>query len=165
MCDISYSKLMHGLKAANIDINRKMLADLAVNDEKAFRTLTEKMTGKSEVVKHSLYSNSNQPESGDVRQNLGKERYIEGTLLAEQWKKLLEIKPREELFFELATEYYHFIEGQVLAAGSTASLIDLTPMNIIVTPSGKWTSFDQEWETKQTPPIETIFVRGLFFLS
>jgi|TARA_Y100000294_G_scaffold156806_1_gene157926 GT2 family glycosyltransferase/SAM-dependent methyltransferase len=128
-----------------------------------FRTLTEKMTGKSEVVKHSLYSNSNQPESGDVRQNLGKERYIEGTLLAEQWKKLLEIKPREELFFELATEYYHFIEGQVLAAGSTASLIDLTPMNIIVTPSGKWTSFDQEWETKQTPPIETIFVRGLFF--
>ncbi len=42
MCDISYSKLMHGLKAANIDINRKMLADLAVNDEKAFRTLAEK---------------------------------------------------------------------------------------------------------------------------
>ena len=42
MCDISYSKLMHGLKAANIDINRKMLADLAVNDEKAFGTLTEK---------------------------------------------------------------------------------------------------------------------------
>ena len=42
MCDISYSKLMHGLEVANIDINRKMLADLAVNDEKAFRTLTEK---------------------------------------------------------------------------------------------------------------------------
>ena len=31
-----------GKFTAKIDINRKMLADLAVNDEKAFRTLTEK---------------------------------------------------------------------------------------------------------------------------
>src|SRR5690625_4830434 len=37
--DISYSKLMHGLKVAGIDINRKMLADMAVNDEKAFAEL------------------------------------------------------------------------------------------------------------------------------
>lgn len=34
--DISYSQLMHGLRLAGIEINRKMLADLAVNDEKAF---------------------------------------------------------------------------------------------------------------------------------
>lgn len=40
--DISYSKLMHGLKLAGIDINRKMLADLAVNDEKAFAELVNK---------------------------------------------------------------------------------------------------------------------------
>ena len=40
--DISYSKLMHGLKLAGIDINRKMLSDLAVNDEKAFAQLVEK---------------------------------------------------------------------------------------------------------------------------
>lgn len=39
---LSYSKLMHGLKLAGININRKMLADLAVNDEKAFTELTEK---------------------------------------------------------------------------------------------------------------------------
>ncbi len=39
--DISYSQLMHGLKVANIDINRKMLADLAVNDAEAFTSLTE----------------------------------------------------------------------------------------------------------------------------
>ena len=38
---ISYSKLMHGLKLANIDMNRKMLADLAVNDEKAFAAIVE----------------------------------------------------------------------------------------------------------------------------
>ena len=40
--DISYSKLMHGLKLAGIDINRKMLADLAVNDEKAFAEIVNK---------------------------------------------------------------------------------------------------------------------------
>jgi large subunit ribosomal protein L20 len=39
---LSYSRLMHGLKVAGIDINRKMLADLAVNDEKAFAELAAK---------------------------------------------------------------------------------------------------------------------------
>ena len=33
---LSYSKLMHGLKLAGIELNRKVLADIAVNDEVAF---------------------------------------------------------------------------------------------------------------------------------
>lgn len=33
---LSYSKLMNGLNKANVEINRKMLADLAVNDQKSF---------------------------------------------------------------------------------------------------------------------------------
>ena len=36
---LSYSRLMHGLKVAGIEVNRKMLADLAVHDEKAFAEL------------------------------------------------------------------------------------------------------------------------------
>ena len=40
--DISYSKLMHGLKLAGVDINRKMLSDLAINDEQAFTQLVQK---------------------------------------------------------------------------------------------------------------------------
>ncbi|WP_018753038.1 50S ribosomal protein L20 [Paenibacillus sanguinis] len=36
---LSYSKLMHGLKLAEVNINRKMLADLAVNDLNAFNSL------------------------------------------------------------------------------------------------------------------------------
>ncbi|OZM57933.1 50S ribosomal protein L20 [Lottiidibacillus patelloidae] len=39
---LSYSRLMHGLKLAEININRKMLAELAVNDEKAFADLAAK---------------------------------------------------------------------------------------------------------------------------
>ena len=37
----TYSKLMNGLKKANIDVNRKVLADLAVNDPAAFTKLVE----------------------------------------------------------------------------------------------------------------------------
>lgn len=40
--DISYSKLMHGLKVAGINLNRKVLADLALNDAPAFAALVEK---------------------------------------------------------------------------------------------------------------------------
>ncbi|MFC7393694.1 50S ribosomal protein L20 [Scopulibacillus cellulosilyticus] len=42
MNGISYSRMMHGLKVSGIDVNRKMLADLAVNDEKAFAELATK---------------------------------------------------------------------------------------------------------------------------
>ncbi|EOS7771336.1 50S ribosomal protein L20, partial [Enterococcus hirae] len=41
MNGLSYSKLMHGLKLAEIDINRKMLADLAVHDAAAFTALAD----------------------------------------------------------------------------------------------------------------------------
>ena len=38
---MNYSAFMHGLKVAGIEINRKMLAELAVNDAAAFTQLTE----------------------------------------------------------------------------------------------------------------------------
>ncbi|MBQ7603494.1 MAG: 50S ribosomal protein L20 [Clostridia bacterium] len=39
---INYSQFMHGLKLAGIDLNRKMLAELAVSDKEAFASLAEK---------------------------------------------------------------------------------------------------------------------------
>jgi len=41
-CGISYSRLMEGLKKAEIDIDRKMLADIAVADSVAFSAIVEK---------------------------------------------------------------------------------------------------------------------------
>ncbi|MBO4569962.1 MAG: 50S ribosomal protein L20 [Clostridia bacterium] len=38
---LSYSKFMDGLKKANINLNRKVLADIAVNDKAAFAKLAE----------------------------------------------------------------------------------------------------------------------------
>ena len=38
---MNYSTFMHGLKLAGVEINRKMLAEMAVNDKAAFTQLTE----------------------------------------------------------------------------------------------------------------------------
>lgn len=39
--DLSYSRFIHGLREADVDINRKMLAELAVNNEDEFADLVE----------------------------------------------------------------------------------------------------------------------------
>ena len=41
MNGLSYSKFMYGLKLANVDLNRKVLADMAINDAAAFTKLVE----------------------------------------------------------------------------------------------------------------------------
>ena len=45
--DISYSKFMYGLKVANIQVNRKMLSELAINDPSAFADLVK--TAKANI--------------------------------------------------------------------------------------------------------------------
>ncbi len=42
VCGMNYSTLMHGLKLAGIDLNRKMLAEIAVADKAAFAAICEK---------------------------------------------------------------------------------------------------------------------------
>ena len=42
VCGMNYSTLMHGLKVAGIDLNRKMLAEMAVNNKEAFANLCAK---------------------------------------------------------------------------------------------------------------------------
>ncbi len=41
-CGLSYSRFMNGLKKAAIEVDRKILADIAVHDKKAFATLADK---------------------------------------------------------------------------------------------------------------------------
>lgn len=40
--DINYSRFMHGLKVAGIELDRKSLSEIAINDESAFNVLVEK---------------------------------------------------------------------------------------------------------------------------
>ena len=46
MNDLSYSRLMHGLKLAGIELNRKVLSEIAVSDPKAFTALCEQAKAK-----------------------------------------------------------------------------------------------------------------------
>ena len=48
MNSLSYSKFMYGLKLAGVELNRKVLADMAVNDAEGFATLAE--LAKSKVA-------------------------------------------------------------------------------------------------------------------
>ncbi len=41
MNEISYSQLMHGLKLANVEINRKMLSEIAICDPKGFTAIVD----------------------------------------------------------------------------------------------------------------------------
>ncbi len=43
---LTYSKFMHGLKLANIDLDRKVLSDMAINNQEAFQTLTKTAQAK-----------------------------------------------------------------------------------------------------------------------
>ncbi len=45
---LSYSRFMHGLKLAGVELNRKVLADMAIHDAEGFATLTE--LAKSKLV-------------------------------------------------------------------------------------------------------------------
>ena len=45
MNGLSYSKLMYGLKTAGVEMNRKILADMAVNDAASFTALAETAKG------------------------------------------------------------------------------------------------------------------------
>ena len=49
MHDLSYSKFMHGLKLADINVNRKMLSEIAIHDEKGFADLVA--AAKAELEK------------------------------------------------------------------------------------------------------------------
>jgi large subunit ribosomal protein L20 len=46
MNGLSYSTFMHGLKLAGVDLNRKVLADIAVNDAQSFTALCEQAKAK-----------------------------------------------------------------------------------------------------------------------
>ena len=49
MNGLSYSKFMYGLKLANIDLNRKVLAEMAVNDAEGFAKLAEVAKAKQQA--------------------------------------------------------------------------------------------------------------------
>lgn len=54
--DMIYSQFIHGLKLANIDLNRKMLSEIAIHEPETFKNLVEQVKG---LVTKSKDSNEN----------------------------------------------------------------------------------------------------------
>ena len=85
MYDMSYSKFMSGLKKAGVDINRKMLSEIAIMDEKAFKALVETSKKgltmkevKSEVKEAKASSNDLESKTLKELKELAKEKSVEG---------------------------------------------------------------------------------------
>lgn len=89
MNDISYSKFIDGLNKAGVTINRKMLSEIAINDEDAFKELVNiAKTGKvlkENVKKEETKKEVKEDDDKDLKsltvaelRNLAKEKNVEG---------------------------------------------------------------------------------------
>lgn len=89
MNDISYSKFIDGLNKAGVEINRKMLSEIAINDEEAFKELVNiAKTGKvlkENVKKEETKKEVQEDDDKDLKsltvaelRNLAKEKNVEG---------------------------------------------------------------------------------------
>ena len=92
MYDMSYSKFMSGLKKAGLDINRKMLSEIAIMDEKAFKALVEtsKKGLTEKVVKAEVKVEKEVNEERKASSDLGNKRIFVPFLLIAKAGKILE---------------------------------------------------------------------------
>ncbi|MBE6155497.1 MAG: 50S ribosomal protein L20 [Firmicutes bacterium] len=107
MNDISYSRFISGLTKANVEINRKMLAELAIDDAKAFTALVEtaKKVLNGEVVKTAEVKKevaAKQPAKKEVKEDLTTKTLAElKTLAKESGIKGYSTLKKEELIEKL----------------------------------------------------------------
>ncbi len=85
---LSYSKFMHGLKLANIELDRKILADMAMNDPKAFEAVANKAKeamGGSVAQKKTVSDEGAKPQL-----------FTKGSVEADDLKKISGVGPQLE---------------------------------------------------------------------
>jgi len=87
--DISYSKFINGLNKAGVEINRKMLSELAINDPKSFSALVslakDALAGKvkkTEVKKEDKKAEVKKPVKSTAKEDLSKKTLAELKALA-----------------------------------------------------------------------------------
>ena len=85
MNDISYSKFMHGLKVANVNVNRKMLSELAIHDPKAFAELVEtaKKALKGEKIAPAKAEKKSETKKTEVKETKKEKEDLSSKSLAE----------------------------------------------------------------------------------
>ena len=85
MNDISYSKFINGLSKAGIEINRKMLSEMAIDDAKSFTALVEvaKKALNGEVVKTTTKKETKEVKK-EVKEDLSSKTLAELKALAKE---------------------------------------------------------------------------------
>ncbi len=85
--EISYSKFINGLAKAGIEINRKMLSEMAIDDPKAFKGLVEvakkALNGEVKVAKKEVKAEKEEVKK-DVKEDLSKKTLTELKALAKE---------------------------------------------------------------------------------
>ena len=92
--DISYSRFIEGLNKAGVDINRKMLSEIAINDKEAFKKLVEiARDGKAgKVVKEEKVEKKVAPKKEEVKETKKAEKVDLSTLTLADLKKMAKEK-------------------------------------------------------------------------
>jgi len=109
---LSYSKFMHGLKLANIEVNRKMLAELAITDLKAFSQLVE--MAKDAISNPSKYAVETKVEVIETKKAVKKEVVKE--VVKEEVKVEVKKEAKKEVKEEVKVEVKEEVKAPVKAA-------------------------------------------------
>jgi SAM-dependent methyltransferase len=127
-----------------------------------FRMQTRRYQGADIVEKTYLYDHIS-TNKASLNHAPGAEPWRLGIPLSNFWMQRLRIDPSHKLFVILSTQYFDYLKSRFANTSTPGGLLDLLPMNIMISPSGEWHSFDHEWTT--TMPIDAtfIFFRGLFY--
>jgi SAM-dependent methyltransferase len=127
-----------------------------------YRTQTRRRRGADVVEKICLHDTFSESDSC-LSHALDTEPFRPGIPLSNRWMERLRIDPSHDLFVQLSTEYFDYLNYRFDEATSAGSLLDLLPMNIMVSPAGEWHSFDHEWVTATPIDASFVFFRGLFY--
>ena len=90
MNDISYSKFINGLSKAGVEVNRKMLSELAITDMEAFKKLVE--VAKSGVVKNKEEKVVKKEEVKETKKEVKKESEDLSSKTVAELKELAKVK-------------------------------------------------------------------------
>ena len=125
-----------------------------------YAVVTSKPRVENRVYKTPLGNNgASEKESGEIRQVLEPQEFLEGDLLSTIWLRSIMIHARREEFDSLVADFYSYLKSRE-ESGEELS-IDLLPINIVVGRDGGYQVFDQEWQVSWKITPEYLLFRAL----
>ena len=129
-----------------------------------FRTVTRKRRDEMVVRKEKINSaTSAAATEAGYQQICIDEDYLAGELLADVWLQSLMTWQEQQRLLALYKDYYEFLKSYLSQHPDAKDMVDILPFNIIVNKSGKYQSFDREWQFDEKLTAEFVLFRALFW--